>query len=348
MNPQWQQFLATQQARIDEHGVRDFGEPQAELAAAADNVKCDLSHYGLIAVSGDDAVTFMQGQFSNDVTLVDDAHSQLSSYNNPKGRCLACFRLFRQQQRYLLRLPREVLAPTLQRLRMFVLRSAVVLEDVSDELASMGLSGPAAEAFLARDQLAPTEVDGCLQGDGFSVLRVAGAQHPRFELHGQAEALQQVWQQARDFTTVGRGTWRLLEIEAGLPEVFLASRESFVPQMLNLDRLGGISFTKGCYTGQEIVARMHYLGKLKKRMYLAEVRSPHTPAVGDKLYAAQGDTEQSIGEVVNRQSLGQERHKLLAVIRIDAAEAGDIHLDSPTGPRLSLQTLPYAISEQES
>ncbi len=347
MNQNWQQFLREQHAHITNGVVEHFGDAEAEinLTQNTGNIVCDLSHYGLIAVTGDDAQSFMQGQFSNDVTQVSPQHSQLNSYNNPKGRCLACFRLLMHEDRYLLRLPAEILAPTLQRLRMFVLRSAVILDDASDQVCRMGLAGTAAEALLAQRGLAPEGVDHCSHDEKLTVVRVPSARHPRFEVYGDAETLQALWREAAAMLTpVGEGGWRLLEIEAGLPEVFSTTREVFVPQMLNLDKLNGISFTKGCYTGQEIVARMHYLGKLKRRMYLAEVTSPQAPQAGDKLYAG---GEQSVGEVVNSQHLGNDHHRLLAVIQIQAIGETPIHLGTNGGPLLRRQALPYSLGESE-
>lgn len=348
MNSEWQTFLQQQQATLKGDQVTDFGDPTRERQAVeSGTVLADLSHLGLIAARGNDTEPFLQGQFTNDVQQVTSQQSQLTAYCNPKGRMLASMRLFRCDDRYFLSLPRTVLAPTLKRLRMFVLRSDVTLEDASDELARFGLAGPDAEKLLgAQLPSLPGAVDEVVQHAELTVIRIPGPQ-ARFEIHGPASALTMLWQALQSGATpVGYPAWSWLDTVAGIPTVVPETVETFVPQMANLHSLGGISFTKGCYTGQEVVARMHYLGKLKRRMYRAHVDIDTPPAPGEPIYNAGASTDNSAGKVVLAQPAPQGGVDLLAVLQISSVEAGPLHLGQPDGPGLSLLDLPYEVANE--
>ena len=349
MNDNWKNHLIALGAKLEQGHCPHFGDAEAEKRAALqDHVLCDLSHYGLIRVNGSDAEGFLQNQFCNDVRKVSLTHSQLNGYCNPKGRVLALFRLFRQGDDYLLRLPREILEPTLKRLRMFVLMSKVTLEDDSDAQVSIGYSGADAARHLA-DALgsAPAEIDECLHTETLTVIRVRGPQ-PRFEIHGSEAAVHELWDtlspQARP---AGSMAWTLLDIHAGLPEVLAATQEAFVPQMLNLQALDALSFHKGCYPGQEIVARMRYLGKLKRRMYRAHTDTDTCPRPGDNLFAEGSASGQGVGKVVLAETTPTGGVDLLAVIEIASAEQGGLRLHDANGPLLTLQDLPYSIEEED-
>ncbi len=345
MNEYWKSHLIALGATLDKGHCLHFGNVDTEKRAALhDHVLCDLSHYGLIRASGEEAESFLQNQFCNDVRKVSPAVSQLNGYCTPKGRVLALFRLFQQGDDYLLRLPREILEPTLKRLRMFVLMSKVTLEDDSDTQVSIGYSGPEAEKHLA-DTLghAPAAIDECLHTGTLSIIRVRGP-HPRFEIHGGEPAVRELWDTlSTQAQPAGCDAWALLDIHAGLPEVVAATQEAFVPQMLNLPALDALSFQKGCYPGQEIVARMHYLGKLKRRMYRAHADTGDCPQPGDNLFAAGTESGQGVGKVVQAQTSPTGGVDLLAVIEITSAEQHSLRLYDADGPLLSLQDLPYTI-----
>jgi len=346
MNPAWKTHLEQEGAVFDAETVHNFGDARAEAAVAASRlVLADLSHLGLIEAQGEDAAEFLQGQLSNDVSQVDAAHSQLAAYCSPKGRMLADLRVFAREQAYCLVLPRAILEATLKRLRMFVLRSRVVLEDVSDTLVSFGFAGPEADVRLG-EVLAgvPGEHDAVSQTDGLSLIRLPGTV-PRFQIHGPAEAAIALWARLRPAAQpVGGAAWGLLDILAGLPSVHPQTVDAFVPQMVNLQAIGGVSFKKGCYPGQEVVARTHYLGKLKRRMYRAHVDTDRIPAPGEEIYLS--GAEQSAGRIVSAQPGAEGGVELLAVIQIASVEAaapGGLHLGAPDGPALSLRELPYAV-----
>lgn len=349
MNNHWKNHLIARGAKLDKEHCPHFGNVDEEKRTALhDHVLCDLSHYGLIRTSGVEAESFLQNQFCNDVRKVSPALSQLNGYCTPKGRVLALFRLFQQGDDYLLRLPREILEPTLKRLRMFVLMSKVTLEDDSDTQVSIGYSGPEAAKHLT-DILgnAPATIDECLHTGTLSVIRVRGP-HPRFEIHGSEPAVRELWNTLSALARpTGNAAWSLLDIHAGLPEVVAATQEAFVPQMLNLPALDALSFHKGCYPGQEIVARMHYLGKLKRRMYRAHANTDDCPQPGDNLFTASTESGQGVGKVVQAQTSPTGGVDLLAVIEIASMEQYSLHLHDAGGPMLSLQDLPYAIEEEQ-
>lgn len=297
-------------------------------------------------MQGADAATFLQGQLTNDIRDVSLSHSQISAYCSPKGRMLACMRIFMRDDTYYLSLPRDILDATVQRLRMFVLRAKVTLSDVSDVLVYAGYAGEHAAATL-RTALGtiPTQPDEVIHVNGLTLLRLPhrDAHASRFGIIGEVAAAQALWNTLLDSAqAVGANVWDLLDIRAGIPSVYTTTRDAFVPQMANLDTIGGISFKKGCYTGQEIVARMHYLGTLKRRMMLAKITADIAPQPGDALYASGETNAQSIGTIVAAHAATPHgEYEALAVVDIKSAGAGQIHLHNAAGPILTFIPLPY-------
>lgn len=267
-------------------------------------IAAELTHLRLIEARGPDALAFLQGQLSNDVRKVAPERAQLSSYNSPKGRMLAVLHLLRHDDAFLIELHASLLEGVLKRLRMYVLRSKVTLAAVTDR-AILGLAGPDADAVLAGAGLpAPAEPLACAWADDVAVVRRLGAA-PRYTILapvGQREALQ-----SRLAAGSQPGTpedWRRLDIEAGVPTVYPETQDRFVAQMCNLDTLGGISFDKGCYTGQEIIARVHYRGAVKRHMEVRRL-DVAVPAPGTRLEA---------GEVVDAAPLARGPGSLALVV----------------------------------
>ncbi len=304
----------------------------------------DLSHFGLIRAGGPDARSFLQGQLTNDIDAVTPELAQFGSYCNPKGRMLGSFWIFQRDEDLYLQLPTERLASILQRLRMFVLRSDVTLDDASHELARFGLSGDCAENLLP---FAPTADKACLTRDRITIIRLPG-DRPRFELVGPPDTLAGHWERLRDNAQqTGAEFWSLMDIRAGMPNVFEDTSEAFVPQMANLQLIEGVSFTKGCYTGQEVVARMQYLGKLKRRMYHARIDSHQAPARGAEVFSPSSDSAQGAGRIVDVAASPEGGYEVLAVAQISSAEADDLCLQDAQGPRLHLLGLPYLFDAGE-
>ncbi len=348
MSEKWLSFLSGLGAVAGEDGSVRFDLPERELRAApAGDILCALvGRQGLIAIDGAEAETFLQGQFTSDVRQVTPERSQLSAYCNPQGRILACFRVFRRGDSYYLRLPREKVEPVLKRLRLFVLRAKVTLEDAGAALIQSGLAGPNALSLLQETLgVAPARIDEVAQQADITVIRVPGAP-PRFDLYGNVEAMTALWEQlAPRVTLAGAEPWRLLDILAGIPNIYSATTEAFVPQMVNLQLLGGVSFRKGCYTGQEIVARAQHLGKLKRRMYRAHVESPIPPKAGDMLFSPQADAGQPAGTIVDACRHPDGGCEVLAVVVIEYVENGTVLLGDGQGAKLEFAPLPYAVEE---
>ena len=345
LNSDWLAFLGQYGAVSEAGTVLHFGDPEQEhRTALAGDVLCDLSATGLIKVTGPDTETFLQGQLTSDVRQLTPAQSQLSAFCSPKGRILTCLRLFRRDDHYYLRLPLERLEPILKRLRMFVLRSQVTLTDAGDELVSLGLAGPQVVQGLT-DYLGtvPSTVDTVVQTQGLTVIRVPGL-YPRFEVYGELDSCQKFWVAlCQHMRPVGNEAWRLLDIVAGVPNVYAATAEAFVPQMVNLQLLHGISFQKGCYTGQEIVARTRYLGVLKRRMYRAHVETESHPRPGDGVFSSQTGAE--VGKIVDACRHPDGGYEALAVVMIEHADSGELGLGDGNGVRLVFGTLPYGFEE---
>ena len=308
------------------------------------DVVADLSHSGLIAVTGADAMAFLQGQLINDIREVSEQHSQLGGACSQKGRLLASFRIIKRADTYYLMLARELLEPLIKRLRLYVLRAKAQLDDVSDEWVTLGFQGEAA-ASTARAVLGglPARVDDARQAADLTVVRLHGTPPPPFLSFGPLEASRTLWEALSGIAIpVGAGAWSLTDISAGVPTIRAETSDVFVPQMVNYQALGGVSFTKGCYTGQEIVARTQYLGKLKRRMYRAHLDTGAAPAPGDELYAPSFPGGQSVGRLVSVESSPDGGYEVLAVIQIESAEGDTIHLGDIGGPALTLRSLPYS------
>jgi hypothetical protein len=211
----------------------------------------DLSSLGLIRLEGDDAIGFMQGQFTNDSRNLAEDHSQLSALCTPKGRMLALFRIIGHGDGWLLQLPQTVLPGALKRLQMFILRSKVSLSDASESLVSIGLAGPACLPLVEKlVGKTPEIADALVQSEGISCVRLSG-DTPRFMLIVPTEKAEGLWQGLeQDASPASIDLWRLLTIRSGEPVVHSETVEAFIPQMANLQLINGLSFTKGCYTGQ--------------------------------------------------------------------------------------------------
>jgi folate-binding protein YgfZ len=330
MSPAWHGFLEQSGARLLAGLVADFGDPQAERAAAAEgNVLADLSHLAVLAFSGEDAQAFLQGQLTCDLTAIRAGSAMLGAYCSPKGRMLADFFLARGEDRFVMLLPRTLAAAIEKRLRMFVLRSRVHVAPGNEVL--LGAAGPRAADALR----------GLSTADGSMVLEVPGG---RFIAVIAPEAAPGVWKSLRaKLRPVGTSCWEWLDIRAGIPMIPPAMQDRLVPQMANLELLGGVSFNKGCYTGQEVVARSQYLGKVKRRMYLARLSGePAPPQAGDELFSDDlGD--QACGWVINAQPSPGSGYDLLAVVPVASREHSTVHLKSPQGEKLSFQPLPYEV-----
>lgn len=338
----WQHVLRDTSANWQDRSLLDFTDPDEEIRQAlTGDIIAPLPGIAVIEATGADVTAFLHGQVSSDITALPDGFSQLAAYCNPKGRMLALFRIIRRENGYFLLLPAELLDATLKRLRMFVMRSKVTFSDVSENWAVLGCSGDKSLATLAEQGLElPAEADsGAWQGDEAGIWRMRG-DRPRALVLATTERMEQLWAASADSKPVGEPAWRLLDIRVGVPEVLSGTVEKIIPQMANLDLLGSISFTKGCYPGQEIVARMHYLGNLKRRMYRLTMSTPDLPAPGSDVHTADGARA---GEVVMAAPSVDGKVEALAVLQIERAQTAELQVG---GHAVEVHPVPYLVEEQ--
>ena len=343
MNQAWQDFLATQHAQFQDGAVLHFGDLQGELAAAQQAATvCDLSHFGALQISGEDAQTFLQSLFSSDVKAVSPVQAQWSSFNTAKGRTLATFLIWQTGADYYLHLPRGLCAAMHKKLAMYVLRAKVRIADASDDLICLGVAGNRAPSLIEEcfGSMPQADLAALHNGHGLGI-RLSATRH--MLIAAQEHALE-LWKcLLNGARPAGSSCWDWLSIRAGIPFILPATQEQFVPQMANLDLTGAVSFKKGCYPGQEIVARMQYLGRLKQRMYLAHVARGPVPQPGDKLYSAEMEGQPS-GTVANAAAAPGGGYDLLAVVQISSREAQSVHLGSLDGAKLEFLPLPYPLA----
>ncbi|QPF73954.1 folate-binding protein YgfZ [Roseateles sp. DAIF2] len=299
-----------------------------------------LADWGVISARGEEAAKFLHGQLTQDLVLQSTEQARLAGYCSAKGRLLATLLAVKTgADELLLALPAELLAPTLKRLSMFVLRAKCKLADASAELAVWGLAGEAARAWLG--EAAPAAVWGVTQRDGARVVRLPDGANalPRYLLlQGTAAA-------APDLPALDAADWSWAEVEAGLAWVRQPTVEQFVPQMLNLELLGGVNFQKGCYPGQEVVARSQYRGTIKRRTFLFATEDAPAPQVGQELFHS-ADPGQPAGLVAAAAQRGG-RGLLLAEVKLAALDEGSLHLGAADGPRLAPQPMPYLVGEPQ-
>lgn len=289
-----------------------------------------LSELGVIRAQGEEAAKFLHGQLTQDFALLGLGEARLAGFCSAKGRLLATMIGWQSaEQEILLALPRALLPAILKRLTMFVMRAKCKLSDATAEVALWGLvdePGPAERWSLTR----PTQTS--------VVITLPGA-----EVHGLFLLAQSADAPAPVLPAIAAADWRWLALASGLPWVEAATSEQFVPQMLNLELLGGVNFQKGCYPGQEVVARSQYRGTLKRRTYLYELEGQALP--GQEIFHSD-DPGQPAGLVANA-AARDGRSLILAETKIAALASGSLHLGSVDGPVLQPRELPYPLTEAQ-
>lgn len=277
----------------------------------------DLSHFGLIKVSGDDANSFLQNQITADLNKLDEHGWVLSAWCLPNGRILSNFIIFSEENHYIMVLPSMLLENIMKRLAMYILRSKVMIEDASDDYAVIGLCGTNIENVL-NDMDLLFENKKLIRTKGVSIINFNDPV-PRVMLVISMDKLST--KMNRIFMACeqsDRSRWSLLDIKSGIPWITESTSDSYLPQMLNLDLSGGLSFDKGCYPGQEVIARLHYRSEAKKRLYLGNGEGKVTPGPGDALEDA--NDGHLLGSIVDAEPDPEGGFRFLAV--------ADINLDN--------------------
>ncbi len=324
----WQQFIQSQKIQtVDQEYI------------------CDAGDLGLLLVSGEDAESFLQNQLSNDISLIDENSFQLSSYSTPKGRMLGIFRVVKIENGYLLMMPASILPEILQRLQMYVVQAQVTLADASDHFTRFAIQS--LQTSVTDDIVLPREPGKVFQSDSLISLHLGFVdQQARYLiLDLSCDEAKSVWSRFADHLSVSDfDSWRLSEIKAGIPVIYPSTSEQFVAQMANLNRLNGINFKKGCYPGQEIIARMQYLGTLKRRMFLAEIKSDECPQAGDDLVSSGSEVADGSGKVVDAVFARNGKCYCLFIAQIKKAEANQLKLFGQPESEIKLLDLPYSVS----
>ncbi|TSE35546.1 CAF17-like 4Fe-4S cluster assembly/insertion protein YgfZ [Tepidimonas charontis] len=311
-------------------GATDAPPELAAVGSALPAGGCaPLSDWGVLLAEGPDAAAFLHGQLTNDVLQLDEQHARLAAYCSPKGRMLMSAVVVRLAEGVALCLPRERLAPMLKRLAMFVLRAKVRLHDASALWTLWGVIGESVPADLAA---APWSV---WRDEGGAWVRLPPALGRERALRVQAATAP-----APSAVSLPPGLWPWLEVMSGVVHVCDATAEAFVPQMINYESVGGVNFKKGCYPGQEVVARSQFRGTLKRRGYLAAAEGP--VAAGQEVFHP-ADTEQPVGLIAQAAAAPDGSWHAFLSLQTSAADGQPLRAGTPDGVGLRLLPLPYPL-----
>lgn len=314
-----------------------MADAAAEMRAAqTGTVLVPLTHLSRLRAEGEDAASFLHNLMTNDVQGIPADGVRSAGFCSPKGRLLAAFTLWRDGDAVVLQLPRALAEPMRRKLSMYILRAKAKLGDASADLPALGLAGNGAEAALAAAGLPlPPAAMKQATAEGVSVLRLAA---DRFQIVTTPERLQAVWQAlAAHATPAGTPAWRWFDIRDGLVSIWPATQEAFVPQMVNFELTGGVSFKKGCYPGQEVVARSQFRGTLKRRAFLAHSGVPL--AAAQELFP-ESDREQPCGVVAQAAKNPQGGWDAIVSMQLAAVDAPVVTAD---GAQVALTPPPYPL-----
>jgi folate-binding protein YgfZ len=301
----------------------------------------ELADAGLISFSGEDAATFLHAQLTSDVAALPPGSTQYSGYCSPKGRLLATFLVWRLEDEILLQLPGSLRESIQTRLARYVLRAKVKVADASSRYTVAGIAGVSAARSCALGDLPATPHQVVTLEGG---VRISALPDDRYGVLIPSDQAASVGARVdAAFEKHAAADWQALEVSAGIPVITAATQEEYVPQMVNLDLIGGVSFNKGCYPGQEIVARMHYLGRLKQRMYRIRVHGARALAPGEPLYSTQFGAGQASGAILYPGALDAEGAEALAVIQ--KAGTDSVRYGALDGMAVEILPLPYTLPE---
>ena len=321
-------------ASFENDRLAHFGDPVAEfLTLKQGSAKCPLLSLGVVAISGDDTAEFINGQFTTDCSNLNRHHTQLSAWCDPKGRVLFLFILLTDGERHFAILPRSQIDAFCKRLKMFVLRAAVEISDVSEQFFLIGFgatlpagfSGPAVGWQVNEDS------------SNRRLLRYADGTE-RYVAVLSADVAHETWS-ASDLLVVGEDAWLGLDYLEGIPHLAQDRSGDYLPQHLNLDALDALSFKKGCFPGQEIIARLRYRGEVKKRLIAAEISSANPVVANTAVILA--NEQRKVGDVLASARIGPQRFALSAVVDVAANGGQSLSLDGYGEAQLHRIALPY-------
>jgi tRNA-modifying protein YgfZ len=300
-----------------------------------------LTHLGLLRLEGSLAKSMLQGQLTCHMEQADSEHSLFAAHCNPQGRILSLFRLFFYQGAYYLQMPNEILESTIHALQKYAPFFKVKIVDASLELHKFSLAGPLAVSLLTKKiGNLPQEIDTMLTYPNFVVVKLPGV-HAHFEVIGETQAVYDLQAELLAYASLGdENTWKYLNIAAGIPSLYSATVAKLLPHEINLQTLNGIHFNKGCYTGQEIIARMQYRGTLKKHMYRGQVQSDVKIQVGSDVFA-----KEACGIIVDSCHLATNMQQMLIVIDKQIVAKQSLFLDATQNFPIEILTLPYDVKQ---
>jgi folate-binding protein YgfZ len=279
-----------------------------------ENKYIHLNTNSTIKVEGDDRVQFLQGQLTQDINLITQHKALFSGFCNPKGRVLAFMLCYMDQATIHIQIDSSIEESILRRLKMYILRSKVSMSLLGDQFTCIGFMG--SEALLKQGIQAPKSYLDIVRSHDVMIMRV-GKNTERFQLMGEASKVNSFMQlNLPEYTSMSIESWNNLNILDGVPDIYPSTQEAFIPQSLNMDLMDGINFKKGCYTGQEIVARTHYLGKVKRRMYRAFIESQEALTPGDQIL---NEKKEAIGQLVRSARENDSKTNMLVELRVDQA-----------------------------
>ncbi len=302
-----------------------------------------LTHLSVIAIRGEQAQKFLQGQVTCDVTAITENSAQFGAHCNPKGRVIFNFLAAGRQNDYLLRCDKSIQAIAQKSLGKYMVFSKADFVEDECEYACIGLKGPKSQEIIESVfKKSPNIGLESKFNDDTVIIKLSDDQ---FELWIKSDQADSYWETLSDTCHVEpTECWQVEEIRQGRASVTEEISEEFTPQVINLTNIGAVSFTKGCYTGQEVVARMQYLGKQKKHTYRAVTDIEAFAKVGDNLYT--NGTEQAVGKVVNVASTRDFTKELLICVTDTAFDTNSVYLDPQKITKLTLASLPYAITNE--
>jgi folate-binding protein YgfZ len=312
----------------------------------SENFICDASDLGLILINGEDAESFLQNQLSNDISQIGEDRFQFSSYSTAKGRMLAIFQVIRISNGFLLITPLSMVDSLLQRLQMFVIQAKVTLANASGHFTRFAIHTD--NQAVTSHPLLPVNEAAVIQTDSIISLQFSSLnQQKRYlVLCLSLDEAKSLWNEFGTNLQISQfEAWRLSQIKSGIPTIYPQTSEEFVLQMANLDLLEGVSFKKGCYPGQEIIARMHYLGKLKRRLFLTSFETDNCPLPGDEIITCGVDSPDGSGKVVDAVIDNTGLCHCLYIAQIKKAVAENLCLINQPQIKFSPTVMPYTVPE---
>lgn len=288
----------------------------------------NLSHLGLLQVTGPDAKKLLQGQLTCHLDEISTTQSRLGAHCNPQGRILYAFRLFEYHGSYYLQMPLEVLAAALTALKKYAVFFKVQLQDASAALARVAVTKEVLQAAFPE---LPEAIDAVRTETELLIIRLPGT---LYEIIGEPQAVAAL--KLAEHSGQADNQWRLHNISAGIPTIYAATAGKLLPHEINYPTVNGVSFAKGCYTGQEIIARMHYRGQIKKQMHRARVHTSHLPAAGTDIYL-----DGPCGTVIDSCQDPDGSCQLLVLANNNDVQSRELYLDPDKKELLEFIPLPY-------